>query len=560
MKKTTKPRSSGEILAAENAELRTRLEEAEETLRAIRSGEVDALVVSGPQGEQIYTLKSADYTYRILLETLNEGTLTLTTEGDILYCNRRFAEMIKKPLEKVIASSIRSHVPAADLANFDSLYKKAVMERASGESQLLTGEGKPLPVYLSVKPFEIEGVPAVGMVVMDLAKQKENEHLIRRMQKMDALGTLAGGIAHDFNNILAPILVNTELALLETIGQESRRGLEIVLEAAHRGRKIVKQILAFAASKEGERGPMKLAPVVEESLRLIRSTIPATIEIRTDLAEEKGMVMANPTQVEQVLVNLCANAAHAMREKGGVLSVGLVGVRFEETSPVKPPELGPGSYLRLTVSDTGCGMTPEVMERIFDPFFSTKHASEGSGMGLSVVHGIVKSHEGAISVDSAPGKGSRFSVFLPRIDAVAEKEGVAAGLMMPGNERILLIDDEEIQLQSWKPALERLGYSVAVESNSLKSLRTFRAQPRRFDVVIVDQTMPGMTGAKLATAMLRLRPDLPVILCTGFSEEIDEEQALGLGIRAFVLKPATLSELASTIRRVLPTRPTAPGD
>jgi len=560
MNNTTKPRSTREILAAENAELRTRLEEAEETLRAIRSGEVDALVVSGPQGEQIYTLKSADYTYRILLETLNEGALTLTTEGDILYCNLRFAEMIKKPLEKVIASSIRSHVPAADLANFDSLYKKAVMERASGESQLLTGEGKPLPVYLSVKPFEIEGVPAVGMVVMDLAKQKENEHLIRRMQKMDALGTLAGGIAHDFNNILAPILVNTELALLETIGQESRRGLEIVLEAAHRGRKIVKQILAFAASKEGERGPMKLAPVVEESLRLIRSTIPATIEIRTDLAEEKGMVMANPTQVEQVLVNLCANAAHAMREKGGVLSVGLVGVRFEETSPVKPPELGPGSYLRLTVSDTGCGMTPEVMERIFDPFFSTKHASEGSGMGLSVVHGIVKSHEGAISVDSAPGKGSRFSVFLPRIDAVAEKEGVAAGLMMPGNERILLIDDEEIQLRSWKPALERLGYSVAVESNSLKSLRTFRAQPRSFDVVIVDQTMPGMTGAKLATAMLRLRPDLPVILCTGFSEEIDEEQALGLGIRAFVLKPATFSELASTIRRVLPTRPPAPGD
>jgi len=555
MKKNTKRRSNKEQLAAEQEELLARCEEAEETLRAIRSGEVDAVVVSGPQGEQVYTLKSADTTYRILLETLSEGALTLTTDGDILYCNGRFAEMIGKPLEKVITSSIKSYIPAVDVTGFDLLFRKSAAERAGGECRLLTGEGKLLPVYLSVKSIELDGIPAMCMVVMDLAKQKENEYLIRRMQKMEALGTLAGGIAHDMNNILAPIMVNTELALLETIGQETRRGLEIALEAAHRGRKLVKQILAFASSKDSERKPMKLAPVVEESLRLVRSTTPATVEIRSDLDEKRGMILANATQVEQILVNLCSNAAYAMREWGGILSVGLAGVRFDEMSPARPPELNPGPYLRLSVSDTGCGMTPEVMDRIFDPFFTTKHASEGAGMGLAVVHGIVKSHDGAITVTSEPGKGSLFSVFLPQLVGVKEPKSTGDGLTTPGSERILFVDDEEIQLRSWKPALERLGYAVDVQSDSAKALRAFRAQPRRFDLVIVDQTMPGLTGAKLAAEMLRLRPGLPVILCTGFSGEIDETLALESGIRAFLLKPFTIQELGDAIRGALAPKP-----
>jgi len=556
MKKNTQG-ESGESLAAENKEIRARLEEAEDTLRAIRSGEVDAVVVSGPQGEQVYTLKSADTTYRILLETLNEGALTLTTDGDILYCNRRFAEMIRKPLEKVITSSIRSYIPAADTSSFDSLFGKADAARSAGECHLLTGEGKPLPVYLSVKALTLDGVPAVAMVVMDLAKQKESEYLIRRMQKIEALGTLAGGIAHDINNILAPILVNTELALMETLGLEPRRSLEIVLEAAQRGRKLVKQILAFAANREADKKPVRLAPVVEESLRLVRSTIPTTIEIRSELADEKGMVLANSTQVEQILVNLCSNAAHAMRAKGGILSIGLAGVRFDERSPARPPELSPGPYLRLSVADTGCGMAPEVMERIFDPFFTTKHASEGAGMGLAVVHGIVKTHDGTITVTSEPGKGSAFSVYLPQIDALLEPKGATAEFRPLGNARILFVDDEEIQVRSWQPALERFGYSVNAQSDSAKALRAFRAQPGRFDLAIVDQTMPGLTGTKLAAEMLRLRPGFPVILCTGFSGEIDEDQALAMGIREFLLKPFSIQELAEAIRRALTSR--APG-
>jgi CheY-like chemotaxis protein len=243
-----------------------------------------------------------------------------------------------------------------------------------------------------------------------------------------------------------------------------------------------------------------------------------------------------------------------MREKGGVLSVGLAGVRFEEETPGKPPELRPGLYFRLTVADTGCGMTPEVMERIFDPFFTTKQISEGTGMGLAVAHGIVKSHGGAITAESKPGQGSLFSVFLPQVEAAPEPLPQAIQAVPTGSERILFVDDEDIQLRSWKPALERFGYTVAVHSDGHEALRVFRARPQEFDLVIVDQTMPSITGAQLAAEMLRLRPGLPVILCTGFSAEINESRALDLGIREFLQKPFTVQELGEAIRRVLAPR------
>ena len=496
MKKNQTDQASKSALLSENRELRARLEESEDTLRAIRCGEVDAVVVSGPGGEQVYTLKSADYAYRVLLETLNEGALTLTPEGDILYCNRRFAEMIEKPLEKVIGASLTSFLPPEDVEKFEAQFGRGAAESACWECALVKAGGKKLPVLCSVRAFQLDGVAAVGMVVTDLGKQKEQEIMIRQLHKMEALGALAGGIAHDINNMLSPILVNTEMALLETYGREARRSLEIVLEAAQRGRKLVKQILAFAASKEGEKRPVRLASVVEESIRLIRAAVPTTIEIRRNIAAADGAVLGNPTQIEQIVLNLCSNAAYAMRERGGVLSISLDESLIEIAPPAGLPQLAPGPYLCLTVTDSGCGMMPEVMERIFDPFYTTKEASEGAGMGLAVVHGIVKSHSGAIQVASEPGKGSSFKVYFPRIESLTEPKDVKVEEMPTGVERVLIIDDEEIQLRSWKPALERLGYIVAVESEGARALRFFRAQPLRFDLVIVDQTMPGITGAE----------------------------------------------------------------
>jgi PAS domain S-box-containing protein len=390
-------------------------------------------------------------------------------------------------------------------------------------------------------------------VERDVTREVKLERELLQSQKMEALGTLAGGIAHDFNNILMPITLNTELALRST-GELNKTSeyLRYVLEAAQRGRDLVKQIITFSRRREQKREPVRIVPVIKEALKLLRASLPSTIEMRENIHDDPFEVMlADPTQIHQVLMNLCTNAAHAMREGGGVLEVSLTSVDLDQNAASSHADLKPGPYLRLTVSDTGEGMDREIMERIFEPFFTTKERSEGMGMGLAVVHGIVKNHGGAITVYSEVGKGSTFNMFFPRMKGEFARENISPMDVPTGKERILLVDDEEPVLRSEQNMLESLGYKVIALAKSDEALKLLRAQPNEFDLVITDQTMPAMTGSELSRELLRIRSDIPIILCTGFSETVNGEKTRAQGIREFVMKPFTTREMAEIIRRVL---------
>jgi signal transduction histidine kinase/CheY-like chemotaxis protein len=383
-------------------------------------------------------------------------------------------------------------------------------------------------------------------------QEKKLETQLRQAQKMEAIGTLAGGIAHDFNNILSAVIGYTELALINIPKESSLQNhLQQVLKAGSRAKDLVKQILTFSRQAEQEVGPFQIKLIAKEALKLLRASLPTTIEIRQDIQSD-STVLADPTQIHQVLMNLCTNAGYAMQETGGTLEVSLTNVELDSHFTGRHSDMAPGPHLRLTVSDTGHGMTPDVLERIFDPFFTTKGPGEGTGMGLSVVHGIVKSFGGTITVYSEPGKGSTFHVYLPIAEDLKDEGETEVIEPLPtGNERILLIDDEQPLVDIGKQMLERLGYEVITRTSSIEALELFRAQPDRFDLVITDMTMPNMTGDKLAMEIMKIRPDVPVILCTGFSPAITEEEANAWGIQALLEKPLLRHDLAKTIRQVL---------
>lgn len=394
-------------------------------------------------------------------------------------------------------------------------------------------------------------VVGIGVVVEDITEQLMLEAELRQSQKMEALGTLAGGIAHDFNNILAAIIGFVELAQDE-ISEESRAGrrLKRVRTAALRGRDIVQQLLTFSRKTEQEKKPIRLSAVVNESIDLLRASIPATIGIRFYVKSESGLIYGKPIQIQQVLVNLCANAAYAMREKGGTLEIELSDYRIP---PLDGHSKGiePGPYMKLVVRDTGVGIPSDAIEKIFDPFFTTKPPGEGTGLGLSAVYGIVRHHGGQTTVESESGKGTTFTVLLPRAKGEHLEESIPREDARTGKECILFVDDEEMIREMGQELLERLGYTVISTTSSREALSLVENDPSRFDLVITDQTMPGMTGLDLARNILLLRPDLPVILATGFSHLVSEKSVRAAGIRALVLKPLTKGELARAVRKVL---------
>ena len=380
-----------------------------------------------------------------------------------------------------------------------------------------------------------------------------SEKQLQQVLKIQAIGTLAGGIAHDFNNILFPIVGYTELTMDEVPEDSAaRKNLEEILKAAHRAKNLVQQILTFSRQSGQEREPIRVQYVIKEALKLLRATIPSTIEIEHHLEENCGAISGDATQIHQVIMNLCTNAYQAMQESGGKLEIGLTEVDITYADTIERVGLKPGRHLQLSVKDEGCGMERAVMDRIFEPYYTTKSHGKGTGLGLAVIHGIVKNHGGDIIVDSQLGEGSPFYVFLPVIDEIdVQTKTPTFTMASKGTERILLVDDEAQIIDMEQQMLEHLGYKVTSSTDSQKALELFTRSPEDFDLVITDMTMPHMTGDRLARRLLDIKPEIPVILCTGFNEAITEEKALSMGIQKFVMKPVVKNELASTIRAVL---------
>ena len=378
------------------------------------------------------------------------------------------------------------------------------------------------------------------------------ERQLRQSQKMEAIGNLAGGIAHDFNNILTPILGYSELLLETTPAEEPPYDFAMeIRKASNRARELVNQILTFSRQSEQSGTRLRITPIVKEVLKFLRASAPSPIEIAYVNKADCDIVLATPTRMHQVLMNLCTNAMHAMQDEGGSLEVRMTNFAIEHRSRSEFPQLEPGRYLRVTVRDTGTGMDRTTVSRIFEPFFTTKVSGEGTGMGLAVAHGIVTGLKGAITCETQLGQGSVFHVVLPTIEGDFREEESDDVAMPRGTEHILFVDDEGDILKLARHMLGSLGYTITTMQDSARALCEFRDDPGRFDLVITDQVMPDLAGDQLCRHMLAVRPELPIILCTGFSETISAPQAEAIGIREFVMKPIVMHHLAQAIRRAL---------
>jgi PAS domain S-box-containing protein len=501
-------------------------------------------------------LRESERRYRQLIEQAPEGILFHEADGRFILVNSKLCEMLGYTEEEILQLNILDTYPdeireecvkrLAYLKSGDSLRFERPMKRKDGSVFYIEASALKLP------DGRIQGI--VQDITLRIQAEEEKRRLETQLiqsQKMESIGTLAGGIAHDFNNILAAIIGYSELAFDDVSNPEKAKAeIREVLKSGERARDLVGQILTFSRRKEITYSPISMSSVIKESLKMLRSVIPTTIEIRQGVIDS-GLVMSDSTQINQLIMNLCTNAAHAMDELGGVLEVSLNKVIIDDRT-ASSLNLALGPYMKLSVSDTGNGITPDVIEKIFEPYFTTKELGRGTGLGLSVVHGIVKSHKGAVLCSSAPGKGTTFDVYLPEIESILGPSRADEDRVYPtGSERILFIDDEPALANLAEMMLKRLGYSIVTKTSSKEALELFRKDPEAFDLVITDMTMPGMRGDLLVGEIIEIRNDIPVILCTGYSEHISEERAKEIGIQEYVMKPIEMKVLAKTIRKVL---------
>ncbi len=507
-----------------------------------------------------HRLQLSERKHRELIENAHEGIWIVNERAQVQFTNRRLGEITG--WRELVGKNIFSLLTRENQKILQKVWRRNRRgEVAQAEIEISSVARGPVTTLVSSVPLR-DGGRFLGAFAMfsDISEIKAIEKQMHQAQKLEAIGTLASGIAHDFNNILMAITGYTEESLRE-VSMEGPvyQKLQHVLQASQRAAHLVKQILTFSRKGEQERLPVRLSPLIEEGLNLLRATLPSTITMRSHLRAGTDVVLADATQMHQVMINLGTNAAHAMRETGGLLEVTLQEVVLDAEAAARYTNLSPGAYLQLRVRDTGHGMAQEVSERIFDPFYTTKKPGEGTGMGLAVVHGIIRAHGGDITVQSQPGAGSVFQVLLPcateRLEAAAPPPSDEPSAT--GHERILLVDDEPNLANLGSRLLERFGYQVVPQSTSLSALEIFKAAPETFDLIITDHTMPAMTGVELARQIVEIRPDIPIILFTGIIEEIPLATVASWGIRRVLSKPMVLNDLARAVREVLDREPGA---
>jgi PAS domain S-box-containing protein len=489
--------------------------------------------------------------WRTTFDSTSDLFFLMDIDHRITKANKTVSEFLNLPMEKIIGQYCYELIHCTTAPPPECPLSR-LRQSVKHEDAELYLERQNIWVQSTVDPVLGENGELLGIVhiVRDISARKKLEDQLRQAHKMEAIGTLAGGIAHDFNNILSAIIGYGELCLYEADpASPMHDNLQQVLHAGHRARDLVHQILAFSRRGETELKPVETAVILKEALKLLRSTLPTTIEISARI-DSRALIMGNPTQIHQIVMNLCTNAAYAMEEKGGILTIGLTETNIDDPASSEV-QLAPGPYLQFTVADSGEGIAPEHLDTIFEPYFSTKPEGEGTGLGLSVVHGIVHSCGGDIRVRSELGKGTVFDVFLPLVKRPAFEVRAEKHKLTGGTEKVLFVDDEAAIAVMVRKQLQRLGYQVDTRTDSREALALFKERPVDFDLVITDMTMPHMSGDKLAQEMLKISPHIPIILCTGFSKQISEQKARLSGIKAVATKPLVGADLAQLVRDVL---------